>query len=278
ALWKFQVDNEPAWDFILGNGINLRGRPGWHIECSAMSTEYLGNYFDLHTGGEDLKFPHHENEIAQCQGRQAQYYLHNAMLMVEGQKMSKSLGNVLKLADLEDPIAFRHQVLSTHYRSIMDFSYSSHQASIQALQNMRTKYSKVLYANREQINSRTIDINSVLDQKTLEEFYRDFREAIYDDLATPRALASLSKLVKSESLDPSILEAMSWADQVLGLNLATEYQAFDLAEIKLIDQRNDARVKQDYQTSDRVKSSLLDQYRIDSVDLGQEVSLYYRLS
>ncbi len=276
ALWKFQVDNQPAWDFVLGNGINLRGRPGWHIECSAMSTEYLGDYFDLHTGGEDLKFPHHENEIAQCQGKQAKYYLHNAMLMVEGHKMSKSLGNIVKLADLEDPLAFRYQVLSTHYSSIMDFSENAHQASIQALHNFRIKYSKVLYANKELVNKPSCAISAVLDAGIVEKFYQDFSEAMYDDLATPRALASLAKLIKTDSLDPVLLKAIAWADQLLGLDLTIDYQAFNEQEIRLIDKRNNSRLKANYQTSDQLKDDLSSNHNIDSIDLSSELSLYYR--
>ena len=124
TLWKAAKPGEPAWDSPWG-----QGRPGWHIECSAMSTKYLGQPFDIHGGGHDLMFPHHENEIAQSEGAfgspLARYWIHNGLLTVNGEKMSKSLGNYFTIQEIleeNDPVALRHFFLGSHYRSPMDFS------------------------------------------------------------------------------------------------------------------------------------------------------------
>ncbi|HUC95539.1 MAG TPA: class I tRNA ligase family protein, partial [Candidatus Saccharimonadia bacterium] len=145
ALWKFKKTQEPYWEFEL-NGTNYPGRPGWHIECSAMSTSLLNQPFDIHTGGIDLTFPHHENEIAQSTaGKDTNYlaklFFHNEHLFIEGNKMSKSLNNFYSLEDIlrkvKDPLAFRLLILQAHYRSQTDFSETNLKSANNRLTNLR---------------------------------------------------------------------------------------------------------------------------------------------
>ena len=147
VLWKGQKAGEPAWEFKL-NGVNLPGRPGWHIECSAMSQAELGCPFDIHAGGEDLKFPHHEDEIAQSvigykQAKPVNYWLHNGMLKVLGQKMSKSLDNVYNLRDFKSKtkniLSYRFLCLLTHYRKPLDFSWTSLVAAENGLNHLTNR-------------------------------------------------------------------------------------------------------------------------------------------
>ncbi|MBA3678954.1 cysteine--tRNA ligase, partial [Candidatus Saccharibacteria bacterium] len=150
ALWKAQKPGEPEWDFEWV-GKNYPGRPGWHIECSVMSTQYLGMPFDIHTGGVDLKFPHHENEIAQCGGSQANFFIHNEFLQVEGEKMSKSVGNITKLSAIKDPLAFRYAVLQAHYRTQMDFSVHALESAHERMNNLRTYADQLVLAQPGQL-------------------------------------------------------------------------------------------------------------------------------
>jgi len=150
ALWKAAKKGEPTWDLTLADGTILKGRPGWHIECSAMSAKYLGETFDIHTGGEDLQFPHHENEIAQSEGaancgcgdkhkKHVNYWLHNAFITVGGKRMGKSLGNFTTVRDALDHYdgrAIRLWLLQTHYRKPVDFSQDALKASEKRLRRL----------------------------------------------------------------------------------------------------------------------------------------------
>ena len=184
ALWKSQKPGEPAWDSPWG-----KGRPGWHIECSAMSIKYLGETIDIHGGGEDLVFPHHENEIAQSESYTNQipfsrFWLHNGMLRLGSEKMSKSLGNIISLPealDAYDPQALRLFFLSSHYRSPLFYSEESVRSQERAIQRLR-----------QAVNAPSED-GPQLDASG----YRErFIEAMDDDLNTPRALAALFDLVR----------------------------------------------------------------------------------
>jgi cysteinyl-tRNA synthetase len=180
ALWKASKPGEPTWDSPWGPG-----RPGWHIECSAMSTKYLGQPFDIHGGGRDLIFPHHENEIAQSEGAfgspLARYWIHNGLLTVNGEKMSKSLGNYFTIQEIlkkHDSAALRHIFLSSHYRSPSDFST---EALLEAGRAADRIYETLERANRfSGTNTVAVPEPSLIDA---------FRQDMDDDFNTPRALA-----------------------------------------------------------------------------------------
>lgn len=244
ALWKAAKQGEPSWHFEL-DGKQLPGRPGWHIECSAMSTDYLGKPFDIHTGGIDLKFPHHTNEIAQSGGDLARYFLHNEFLNISGEKMAKSAGNFYTLADVGDGVAFRLLVLSAHYRTKMDFSIDSIASARQRLNALREFVRKNQYATELVDNSEVVD-----------EFRRSFTAALRDDLNTPQAFAALAALERDGLRVTGALEAVEWADRVLGLGLVGELKPFSDEELALQQLRSEARLNSDYVASDRLRAEL----------------------
>ncbi|MEI8072879.1 MAG: cysteine--tRNA ligase [Candidatus Saccharibacteria bacterium] len=256
ALWKARKDDEPSWDFIWIDK-NYPGRPGWHIECSAMSTEYLGNIFDIHTGGIDLKFPHHENEIAQCGGQQAKFFIHNEFLNVEGEKMSKSLGNVTTLNDMSDPLAFRLQVLQAHYRSHMDFSVDSLYAAKERLNNLRSYADSMTLAWPGQIPEQD---NSGLTKKFLSEF----EEALSDDLNTPAALASLN-ILEGKVYSQETLAALKVVEGILGIGLV-DNRDLTSEERALITDYDNTRELKEYVKSDKIRKELIDKYNLSVSD------------
>ncbi len=244
ALWKAAKDGEPFWQFSL-DGKQLPGRPGWHIECSAMSTDYLGKPFDIHTGGIDLKFPHHTNEIAQSGGDLARYFLHNEFLNISGEKMAKSSGNFYRLADIGDGMAYRLLVLSAHYRTKMDFSLDNVAAARQRLSTLCEFVRKNQYATELVDNAAVIDA-----------FRRDFTAALRDDLNTPQAFAALAALERDGVRVHGAVEAVAWADRVLGLGLVGDTQPFSDQELALQQLRAEARLNSDYVASDRLRDEL----------------------
>lgn len=188
ALWKSSKPGEPTWQSPWGPG-----RPGWHIECSAMSTKYLGQPFDIHGGGRDLIFPHHENEIAQSEGAfgytLARYWIHNGFLNIDQEKMSKSLGNFYTIKEIlsrVDPVALRHYFLGSHYRSPLDFSF---QGLEEAARSADRIYETIDRVNRE----APVGHETVADPALLE----DFRREMDDDFNTARALALIFDEVRS---------------------------------------------------------------------------------
>lgn len=258
ALWKAQKDSEPSWDFEL-NGQQLPGRPGWHIECSAMSTEYLGQEFDIHTGGVDLKFPHHENELAQSGGVLARYWIHNEHLTVESEKMAKSVGNITRLNDIKDPLAFRLAVLSSHYRSQMDFSDKSLTDAEQRLLALRELASKVV--NNE----------STGDQATISILRHKFGEAVADDLATPQAMAVVAEFERAGIYGQAAESLLRDMDNILGLNLFTEVKALKSGVVGvLLTERHAAREAKDYIKSDRLREEIATHgVKLDDTPAGQ---------
>lgn len=185
VLWKARKEGEPWWDFEL-DGRVLPGRPGWHIECSAMGHELLGLPFDIHTGGVDLRFPHHEDEIAQSAAgygsETARFWVHNEFLEVEGEKMSKSLGNFFTLDDLIarglDPLDVRYAMLGAHYQSVYNFTFDG----VAAARRARRRVQDYIYQLSEQHGQRTCDV---------EALRREVFGHLADNLHTPKALASL---------------------------------------------------------------------------------------
>lgn len=266
ALWKVAKPNEPSWDFEL-DGHDLRGRPGWHIECSAMSTEFLGRPFDIHTGGVDLKFPHHENEIAQSGGKLANVFIHNEHLSINREKMSKSLANIKKIDDIKDPLAFRLLCLLAHYRSHMDFTDAAIEAARNRLQALRNLARKNQFAKIANLTRR--------DNDKITQFKSDFKSALEDDLNTPKALVAVAGL-ETEPLLGGLADALAWADQVLGLDLVDEIVPFDDEEINLQKKRDLARKNKDFAASDALRGEL-SQIGIESEDL-HGTTLYWRSS
>jgi cysteinyl-tRNA synthetase len=251
ALWKTAKPGEPAWDSPWG-----LGRPGWHIECSAMSLKLLGDGFDIHGGGNDLVFPHHENEIAQAVGAGhefARYWLHNGMLNVDGEKMSKSLGNFVTLVDVldqYDPRAFRLLVLQTHYRRQMEVGEKEVSDAEKAVGR--------LDALARRARAEGLDSAPVGD-------VAPFREVMDDDFDTPAALAYVFELVRDanvaldEGLRDTAATCFASARElagVLGIELRAGAPEADAEIDALVEAREAARRAKDWAEADRVRSEL----------------------
>jgi cysteinyl-tRNA synthetase len=264
ALWKQQKPGEPAWDFEIG-GRDMKGRPGWHIECSAMSRQLLGQPFDIHTGGVDLIFPHHENEIAQSTASQddpvySKHFAHNEHLLVDGQKMSKSLNNFYSLADITakgyQPLAFRLLVLQGHYRKQGHFSWENLEAA-----GNRLKEFQAMAALQWQAMSHTGDATTF----ALSDIAGELNTFLSDDLNTPAALAYLSQVVTQLQvvlLEKDRLEEfktmLSDLDALLGLNLSGVDDIND-EQKRLVKDRDAARLDHDWQQSDELRDKLAEQ-------------------
>ena len=268
ALWKSKKEGEPSWPSPWGEG-----RPGWHIECSAMSMRYLGDTLDIHSGGTDLTFPHHENEIAQAEAATgkpfARYWIHNGYLLIDKEKMSKSLGNFLTArAALEKypGRAIRFFMLSAHYRSPINFSEDSLLQAKSAMERLDNCWSDLRYAidNRKKADgSGSPEILSAF--TALEE---KFRAAMDDDFNTAAAIGILFDGVKTvntylkenEPLDGKVLDAavefFRRLDSVMGILPAEEAREEGTEIEKLIAERNEARKKKDFRRSDEIRDEL----------------------
>ncbi len=266
ALWKKAKAGEPSWDSPWG-----AGRPGWHIECSVMARSLLGDTIDIHSGGEDLQFPHHENEIAQSETLTGQpfanYWLHNGMITIDNKKMSKSEGNFFTLKDIVkdyDLETVRFFLLSAHYRTPINFSREVMDHNVHGLERLYNSKK-----NLEYLKSKTqlTDITEG-DQKTIEilEGYKDqFIKGMEDDLNTADAIASLFELVKytNSNFDESsnqVLVVMAYnilmeLSKVLGI-LEKEEAILEDEILKLIEKRTQARLDKDYKLSDEIRDIL----------------------
>jgi cysteinyl-tRNA synthetase len=246
ALWKFETteDNGNAWDASFG-----RGRPGWHIECSAMSMTELGEQLDIHTGGSDLLFPHHENEIAQSEavtGKQpfVRHWIHNAFVNVDGQKMSKSLGNIYTLNNLLEhqisPLAYRFWLLMAHYSTPVNFTW-------EAVAGAQVAFNKIV----NQVRSLGSDLGQIN-----ENSHGQFLTAI-KKLNTPIAIALLINLLDSTLPAPEKLATALDFDRVLGLGLA-ELKPIEIpAEVtELAAKREEARQAQNWALADELRAQI----------------------
>ena len=193
ALWKKKKDGEPFWESPWG-----KGRPGWHIECSAMAKKYLGDTFDIHGGGQDLIFPHHENEIAQSKcayhGNFANYWLHNGFIQINGDKMSKSTGNFFLLREILEKFSgntVRLFILSTHYRKPINFSFENMADTKKALQNIVKSMNKFEEIVEKYKDEKTENIKNLEFSQKIDEFDKKFEVAMDEDMNTPQALATI---------------------------------------------------------------------------------------
>jgi cysteinyl-tRNA synthetase len=266
ALWKLVgPDENPGWDAPFG-----RGRPGWHIECSAMSMKYLGETFDLHGGGMDLQFPHHENEIAQSEGATGQlfakYWIHSEFLKIDDVTMSKSKGNFFTFRDLRDqgysPLAIRYLLLSVPYRKQLNFTFEGLQgaeSTVERLRNFRRLVNESKNTNGNgSAGSVTTIVNNAVEK---------FEAAMDDDFNTAAALAAVHDLVREvntvlandglRSEDrQAVLGALAKFDSVLGVFGPEEAQILDAEIEALIAERQDARHNRDFTRSDEIRDQL----------------------
>ena len=264
ALWKAWKPEDGAvfWETSLG-----KGRPGWHIECSAMSMKYLGRHFDIHTGGVDNIFPHHENEIAQSEAATGEkfvnYWMHCEFLLVNDEKMSKSIGNIIYLRDLVkkgyNPTAIRLTLLGTHYRQKLNFSFEKLEESGKIITRLRD-FKKSLEGEFPMGNAGAMEI--------VEKGEADFEAALDDDLNISNALAAVFKLLHEINLYRQktpltqadielIRQSLERIDSVLNI-LSEPHEVLSEEERKLIDARNQARRERNWAEADRLRNLLLE--------------------
>lgn len=285
ALWKKKKkEGEPFWESPWG-----QGRPGWHIECSAMAKKYLGDTFDIHGGEQDLVFPHHENEIAQSKcayhGNFANYWLHNGFIQINGDKMSKSTGNFFLLREILEKFsgnAVRLFILSTHYRKPINFSFENMEDTKKALQNIVKSMNKFEGIVEKYKNEKTVEIKNLDFSQKIDEFDKKFEEAMDEDMNTPQALATIfdqiretnkfisvnkdelskiySEIEKSyESLKRKIgnvfgieIEMENSAKEEDGENMELTKKLIEL----LIKLRSEARSEKNFKLSDEIRDEL----------------------
>lgn len=266
ALWKKEKEGEPSWDSPWG-----KGRPGWHIECSVMAKAILGETIDIHSGGEDLQFPHHENEIAQSEtlnGKPfANYWLHNGMITVDNQKMSKSLGNFFTIKDVAkeyDLEVLRFFLLSAHYRSQINFSrevMDHNKNGLERIYNGKKNLEFLIEkAEERELND---DENNMLHE--IDSYKKEFINGMEDDLNTADAIASLFELIKfcncniNENTGKKVIEyahdTMMELGKVLGI-LGKKDEILEDEILNLINKRSDARKNKDYKLSDQIRDML----------------------
>ena len=264
VLWKGSSENEPGWESPWG-----RGRPGWHIECSAMSAAYLGDVFDIHGGGLDLIFPHHENEIAQSRCAHgtdvmANYWMHNGFLQVEGEKMSKSLGNFVTIHDLLHTeifggrrwsgAALRLAMLKTHYRQPIDWTVRG----LEEAENIVTEWNQIAVG----LNDDVVEHLGELPNRTL---FPPIEDALCDDLNISQALAAMHRLRNSIVHNPTEMSVVAFSDALKFLGLYRDHYSL-VAELSsdqksliqaMLAARAAARANKDFKESDRLRDGLL---------------------
>ncbi len=269
VLWKPKKEGEPYWVSPWGDG-----RPGWHIECSVMSRKYLGEQIDIHGGGEDLVFPHHENEIAQseaCSGMEfARYWMHNAFLNIDNRKMSKSLGNfftVREISEKYDLQILRFFMLNAHYRSPLNFSAELMEASKNALERIRTAVDNLKYI-AEHASACELTEEEAKFIKETDKFEADFDRSMDDDFNTADAIAAVFDLVKfanthaAEGSSKAFAQALSDKIQslcdILGIITEKKEELLDADIEELIEERQAARKAKNFARADEIRNLLLE--------------------
>lgn len=254
SLWKSAGPGRlMKWDSPWGEGF-----PGWHVECSAMSMKYLGDRFDVHTGGVDLTFPHHEDEIAQSEGavghQVVSAWVHGGHLNLSGQKIAKSTGNVIRVPELAergfDPLAFRYLTFQTRYRSMMDFTWDAMTAADHKVRQLRQRMAG--WAEAPSVDDLS-EAGRELDSR--------FRSAISSDLDMPAAVVVLSETLSADVADGEKFSLLDSWDSVLGLDLGrSAREGFELTDevTALISERDAARATKDFSTSDSIRDKLQD--------------------
>ena len=269
VLWKPKKEGEPYWESPW-----CEGRPGWHIECSVMSRKYLGEEIDIHAGGEDLIFPHHENEIAQSEAANgklfAKYWMHNAFLNIDNKKMSKSLGNFFTVRDIlekYDAQVLRFFMLSAHYRSQLNFSADLMEAAKNSLERILTAAERV-----KEISDKATVIDATDEERKLveemDQYRVKFEEAMDDDFNTADAIAAIFELVKfantnvnedsSKMYSALVYAQLSALCIILGIKTQRKKELLDEEIEKLIEERQAARKEKNFARADEIRGILLE--------------------
>ena len=268
ALWIKAPENHlMKWDSPWGASY-----PGWHIECSAMGQKYLGEQFDIHTGGIDLIPTHHENEIAQSKGKcgkiPANYWMHGEYLLIDGGKMSKSLGNVYLIKDLiakgYNPLVYRLFSYSCHYKNKLNFTWDGMEATSRSLERLKNGYQLHLAGK------------DAVEDKVIEEFEERFHQAINDDLNMPTAMGVVWEVVRQESKSPKLAELLLKFDTVLGLEIDKiihqPQEEIPQEILDLVEQRKQARANKDWAKSDELRDLMQSKgYEIKDTKEGTEI-------
>ncbi|HLR20388.1 MAG TPA: cysteine--tRNA ligase [Tissierellaceae bacterium] len=269
ALWKKAKSEEPYWESPWG-----KGRPGWHIECSVMAKSLLGDTIDIHSGGEDLQFPHHENEIAQSETLAdkpfANYWLHNGMITVNNQKMAKSEGNFFTIKDISDEYsleALRFFLLSAHYRSPINFSRDAMEQTVNGLNRLYNGKNNLEYLINK-TRSRELDEEDEKSLEKINKYKEEFIKSMEDDLNTADGIASIFELVKfantnlNERSNKKVIihaqNTLTELSNILGILSKTE-EILEEEILKLIEERSEARKNKDFQLADEIRDSLQEQ-------------------
>lgn len=269
VLWKPKKEGEPSWPSPWGDG-----RPGWHLECSVMSKKYIGDIIDIHAGGEDLIFPHHENEIAQSEaanGKEfARYWMHNGFLKINNEKMSKSLGNFFTVREIAEqyPLqVIRFFMLSAHYRSPLNFSAELVEASKNGLERILTAV-KRLDALSDEAKAANLTEPQKEQEQALQVYMDRFEAAMDDDLNTADAISVLFELIKycnihmdEQSPKGLLAQAASAVKQIceiLGIETETEQELLDSDIEALINERQEARKNKNFARADEIRNMLAD--------------------
>lgn len=265
ALWKAAKEGEISWESPWGNG-----RPGWHIECSVMAREHLGDTMDIHAGGQDLTFPHHENEIAQSEAMTgkpfARYWMHNGYINIDNEKMSKSLGNFVLVHDILkqlDPSVLRFFMLSVHYRHPINFSQELVKNAENGLERIRTSFNNLKHRLESTAN---LGDHSDTWLFKVEEVRKQFEEAMDDDFNTANGIAAVFELTKlanvyllekntEERVLRTMMETIAQLMDVLGLSMAAD-ELLDEEIEALITERNQARKDRNFKRSDEIRDQL----------------------
>ena len=268
ALWKHAKEKEIAWDSPWG-----KGRPGWHIECSAMAKKYLGETIDIHAGGQDLAFPHHENEIAQSEALSgktfANYWMHNGYININNEKMSKSLGNFVLARDLINhyrPEVIRFFMLSVHYRNPINFSEELLEAADNSLSRIETTIRNLGHRKATSADFGTKETEWLT---TIQTYITQFETAMDDDFNTANAISILFDLAKeantylqekqtSVQVITSFEETLSMILDVLGIDIQTETELLDEDIQQMIEERDEARKNRDFARADEIRDKLTD--------------------